>query len=1079
MKSMLTMSESELAAIEAGDSFGVMPAIGISASASVLAFGGMFLRYSPGDQVPVAGMDHLAGQLTIAATLGLAMLICAALVKGVIMKRLQWAVLISLLLHMCICLTLNSLVVEGPLMAMETGESDVPPREFSLPDYGGAESIDSPSQEWERPTEVDLPESEQHELQRQQTEPEMQAEPEQFESERQVQNAQVPDRREMEQQLKRERQLEIEKQMQTAESDAPEQLEAPELETQQTEQPQLQAREMERAESQLERQQRQQYEVESQNNPAVNAARIANRSEVTPQEIMRLEMLRQRREQAEARMSDTSAERVEVAETSNSPSFNAQSRQMEQSRQAQSNLPERTQFNDSSISSSSSQMRVSESSASRSSNSQSMPSSSSLTSGGAASMARSSTATGRSTSAANTSAQSVNVSSARGTSAPQFSANSAASNVSRGRASVPSGQAGGGGGAPSTRLSQTGVSALQSGSIGRSSGNSSGPQMGSAVASNASGRFSGSRGSGNNVSAVGVRAGDVSVSGASGSGGSSDQVLASGPSAAASGSGRGNSGGLPASSGRRGNTGFRPSGSASSGQGLVSNSSGREGLSGRSSGPSARLSGSVGSTTGYNSGSPRRSTGIALPSGILKAEATGSLVITGPQASGGGRSASASLSGPRSGSVSRRSSGLPGTARGPSAASSSRRRSSLSGLTASGLSGRRSGSGGSRPKISSRTEVASMFKRAVPGISPIPTERLSATFSMRTPEGRAEAVKQLGGSDSSEAAVNRGLEWLANHQFAAGNWSIHDSNCKDHNCGGHGSYESDTAATGLALLAFLGAGHTHNSGEYQQVVQRGLAFLTERQGSDGDLFRAETEFCWLYSHGMASIALCEAYGMTKDPRLKRPAQQAINFIVAAQHPNFGGWRYRPKFESDTSVSGWQLMALKSAEIAGLDVPKGAYEGVGKWLNSVQKDDQPGRFSYHPTKQITPSMSAEGLLMRQYLGAGRTDEQLLAGASFLKQRLPRPDSRDVYYWYYATQVMFHMQGDHWDAWNGALRNMLVETQDKGGPERGSWNPEAPTKDTWGRSGGRHYVTCLNLLMLEVYYRHLPLYLELKQ
>lgn len=339
-------------------------------------------------------------------------------------------------------------------------------------------------------------------------------------------------------------------------------------------------------------------------------------------------------------------------------------------------------------------------------------------------------------------------------------------------------------------------------------------------------------------------------------------------------------------------------------------------------------------------------------------------------------------------------------------------------------------------------------------------------------------MSKLGGSDASEAAVARGLEWLANHQFAAGNWSIHDSNCKDHNCGGHGSYESDTAATGLALLAFLGAGHTHRSGEYQEVVQRGLAFLLERQGSDGDLFRAETEFCWLYSHGMASIALCEAFGMTKDSRLKQPAQQAINFIVAAQHPEYGGWRYRPQFESDTSVSGWQLMALKSAEIAGLNVPKSAYARVGTWLNSVEKADAPGRFSYHPTKATTPSMSAEGLLMRQYLGAGRSDDQLLAGASFLKQRLPREDARDVYYWYYATQVMFHMQGNHWDSWNGALRDMLVGSQDKAGPERGSWDPAGTNKDAWGQSGGRHYVTCLNLLMLEVYYRHLPLYLELQ-
>ncbi len=105
--------------------------------------------------------------------------------------------------------------------------------------------------------------------------------------------------------------------------------------------------------------------------------------------------------------------------------------------------------------------------------------------------------------------------------------------------------------------------------------------------------------------------------------------------------------------------------------------------------------------------------------------------------------------------------------------------------------------------------------------------------------------------------------------------------------------------------------------------------------------------------------------------------------------------------------------------------------------------------------------------------------MLAGASFLRQRLPRESNRDVYYWYYATQVMFHMQGDYWNEWNTALRDMLIDAQDKTGEQRGSWNPEAPTKDEWGKSGGRHYVTCMNLLMLEVYYRHLPLYLKLDE
>lgn len=1092
MSSLLKMSDSEMAAVEAAEGFGVMPAIGLSATASVLALGGMVMRYSVGDEVPLPGMDHLLGQIVWAGVLAGTMLMAAALIRGVFMKRLQWAVLISLLVHLCVCLTLNTLVVESPLMAMETGASDVPMQEFSIPDYGGAEAKDSPSQQWEQPTDVDIPETEQQQMKRRENELEMQAEPEQFDAQRQVDEALTPERRQLEQQMQQERELEIQKQMQTAESQMPQQIDAPEFETQEVQELNLQAQKMDRSDAQLESQQRQQYEVERQSDPRVSANEIANRAEVTPQEVMRLEMLRQRREVAEARISEAMAQSVDVAAASRATEMSARLREIQQARQSQPDMPRRSQNNDNQPSSS--QMQVRNSSISRSDSSEAMNTEFTPSSGGSASMRRSSSAASQNASAASSSAQSVNVATAGGVTSPTYSANASASNVARGRASIPSGAAGGGGGAPSMRLSNAGVSALQSGSIGRSQGTSSGPQMGNAVASN-SGRSSGamSNGSRSNqgqaMNAAGATAGNVSVATASGGGGSTEQVLAGGPSSSASNVGR-SGGGLPSSSGTNGSTGFRPSGSRSvgsmsNGQSLAGGARGRQGLTGRATGASAELGGRVGSTVGSlgaagsTSGASRRSAAVSVPEGVLRAEQNGALVIAGPQAAPRASGSAGRLSGPRAGSVARRSPGLPGVGRGPSMSRPSRTRPSLSGLGTAGLAPRRSTAGTGRPKISSSREVASMIRRSVPGISPIPTERLSATFSMRTPEGRAEAVSKLGGSEASEAAVARGLEWLANHQFAAGNWSIHEFNCKDHQCLGGGSYQADTAATGLALLAFLGAGHTHQSGEYQQVVKRGLIWLVERQGSDGDLFRTDTEFCWLYSHGMATIALCEAYGMTKDSRLKQPAQKAIDFIVASQHPTFGGWRYRPRFESDTSVSGWQMMALKSGEIAGLQIPAKTYSGVGDWLDTVEQADAPGRFSYHPYKKSTPTMSAEGLLMRQYLGADRNDQAVVAGASYLKQRLPKSDARDVYYWYYATQVMFHMQGSHWDEWNGALRNMLVDGQEKSGPEKGSWDPAIPHKDTWGQSGGRHYVTCLNLLMLEVYYRHLPLYLELQQ
>ncbi len=303
-------------------------------------------------------------------------------------------------------------------------------------------------------------------------------------------------------------------------------------------------------------------------------------------------------------------------------------------------------------------------------------------------------------------------------------------------------------------------------------------------------------------------------------------------------------------------------------------------------------------------------------------------------------------------------------------------------------------------------------------------------------------------------------------------------------------FRSDTAATALALLSFLGAGYDHFDDQYQNTVRGGLEFLIRRQRPNGDLYIAEdaesNKSAWLYSHGMATIALCEAYGMTGDDNLREPAQRAINFIVAAQHPTRGGWRYQPQHDSDTSVSGWQLMALKSGELSGLTVPPKTYDLARHWLDAAQAGGDHTEFVYNPYapdtadkrhgRRPTTTITAVGLLMRLYLGANRNDPLMQRGAEHLAHHLPTLGTRqqplgDTYYWYYATQVMFHMKGDNWSQWNQRLHPLLVDTQIKTGPKAGSWDPAA---DRWGKAAGRIYVTTMNLLSLEVYYRHLPIY-----
>jgi hypothetical protein len=223
----------------------------------------------------------------------------------------------------------------------------------------------------------------------------------------------------------------------------------------------------------------------------------------------------------------------------------------------------------------------------------------------------------------------------------------------------------------------------------------------------------------------------------------------------------------------------------------------------------------------------------------------------------------------------------------------------------------------------------------------------------------------------------------------------------------------------------------------------------------------------MYSHGLAAIAVCEAYAMTHDKALMAPAQASLNFIAYAQDPVGGGWRYSPRQPGDTSVVGWQLMALKSGHMAYLQVHANTIRGVIKFLDSVQAGS--GAYYGYTTPAKRETTTAVGLLCRMYLGWSQDNQALKNGVEYLSAR--GPDKANMYYNYYATQVMRQYGGEHWDKWNARMRDFLVDKQDKQGPAKGSWYFSG---GHGAERGGRIYNTSLATMILEVYYRHMPIY-----
>ncbi len=342
--------------------------------------------------------------------------------------------------------------------------------------------------------------------------------------------------------------------------------------------------------------------------------------------------------------------------------------------------------------------------------------------------------------------------------------------------------------------------------------------------------------------------------------------------------------------------------------------------------------------------------------------------------------------------------------------------------------------------------------------------------------GKAEALRRGGGSGQTEAAVLAALRWLARHQRPDGSWGASDyvKECGRFSkhpgkCAPNPSCGADLAVTGLAVLAFLGAGYTHRSNDtydgfrFGEVVGKALTWLVAQQRNGKFLDHT-------YSQSIATMALCEAVGMGGASLFSEPAQNAIQHLVDMQNPYYG-WRYRYRCgDNDTSNSGWAILACKSAEISALFLDPRAYAGMRKWLAKVTHCDTYETWYNEESRGCKhPSNTAIGTISRVFMDKDPADPMALGGARVLLSNLPNANDIDYYYWYYGSLALFQISpAQGWKEWNDALTEALLPLQNKEsrGCKWGSWEPIG----CWAKEGGRVYSTALNALTLEVYYRY---------
>ncbi len=370
-------------------------------------------------------------------------------------------------------------------------------------------------------------------------------------------------------------------------------------------------------------------------------------------------------------------------------------------------------------------------------------------------------------------------------------------------------------------------------------------------------------------------------------------------------------------------------------------------------------------------------------------------------------------------------------------------------------------------------------------------------FGNRNGGGRKRAVARGGGSRASESAVDAALRWFKRHQSPNGMWDAeqYPANCMETpKCEpgkNHPGSANEVALTGYAVLCFLGAGYDHKTpNKFKTTVEKGLTYLASIQKGAGELGSRN------YEHAVATMALAEAYAMTSDDALRKPAQGGINVLLARQAKDGKGdgeyaglgWNYLEPTatRNDASVTGWCVMALKSGLAGGLNVGNGMH-GAKQWLQRAWEASNPDWKKLNdPYKDISlfhytwdsvanqakghDHLAPVGALCAVFLGHHKGDVMLESLCNYIMQKqVPTKYPCNTYYMYYNTLAIFQAGGDHWQTWNGSVRDLLVNAQRKGeGCFDGSWDYEGTAFH--GHEVGRVLSTAYCCLSLEVYYRY---------